>query len=134
MTMQWRDVYALGIVEVDEQHRQLLSIFSSIEQAITVGGARQDILGRLAGLRDFARVHFQTEERLMVLNEFPGLGEHAVQHREFFRQLNAIENQSLESLARQELLGFLFDWFRDHILVSDRRYAVYLLGQPAIRR
>lgn len=132
--MEWKTEYSLGILEVDDQHKGLLRIFSSIEKSIELNSGWSDVHFGLVRLKGLARSHFEFEEALMRLYRYDDSTRHGDQHREFFTRLAAIERRSLEAEAGTETLEFLCDWLKNHIGGSDRGYANHILsGAPIVR-
>lgn len=125
---QWKDEYSVGIDEVDDQHKELISCIASLEQAIESGDEKQRwsaIHYAIVRLSDYARVHFSVEESLMRIFNYPGCVEHIFQHQEFARYLADMERRSLiQDISEDEIVDFLRNWLRTHILVDDKKYAV----------
>jgi hemerythrin len=120
----WRDCYALGVPEIDDQNRVLFESIARIE-AIANGRAGGDGMSaeveRLAGL---ARSHLGYMENLAGPRRLPGWDDAVRSHTEFLRRL---ETQArLLSTAPVDALGavleFLQDWVIDHTLVECRRF------------
>ena len=75
----------------------------------------------------YVRVHFATEEKIMLATKFAGYDEHKKAHEEFI--LNVAENiQNLSSGKRLTLIffsRFLKTWILSHIAVMDKQYFDY---------
>jgi hemerythrin len=80
-------------------------------------------------------MHFQTEEKLMVMNRFPGYTEHKRAHDNF--KLVVIKSvkdfDSGEQLVLEKFAGFLKDWILTHIAKVDRQYAEYFKKSPTLK-
>ncbi|MCK9381761.1 MAG: bacteriohemerythrin [Sulfuritalea sp.] len=127
--MKWKNEYSLGIEEIDNQHKGLIDKFSQVEEIVATKGGWMKIHYKVVELGQVARRHFDFEEGLMRLFGIPNVEEHKKGHEYFFTKVAEIESHSLLGSAESELLQFLYEWLRDHILVADRRdYAELVLG------
>jgi hemerythrin-like metal-binding protein len=77
-------------------------------------------------LRDYIREHFSAEEALMRRYDFPGLNAHIAEHRNFTARLQAMMLDNVHRDNTAELVQFLGDWLRHHLLKSDMEYVPYL--------
>lgn len=132
--MKWSDECSVGIQEIDDQHKNLLKIFSKIEQSIKSADSWSDVYYGFLELKDAARVHASLEQALMRLFGYQGLENHIASHQYFFDRLADMEHRSLGILTKQEAIKFLSDWFNHHICKADREYANYILSGAVIIR
>jgi len=124
---EWREDYRTNIQSMDYDHRRLFQCADDFYKKLTLR-ERVD-LGELFGfLADYAERHFKDEEHLMSQYSFPGLEQHQLQHREFFREIGEIRNHYQDGTARcgVECIKFLRDWVIRHILTTDRQYGTFL--------
>jgi hemerythrin len=126
--MEWTAAFSLGIEEIDRQHKELLRLFSMIEEAIAKDEGWSAIHYGLVEVKNIAQFHFRFEEALMRLYGFPGLTDHGEAHQAIMQKLTATEQESLQSDAKQEMLKFFRDWLFSHIRDDDRAYAEFILG------
>jgi hemerythrin-like metal-binding protein len=125
--MHWQDGFVTGVAALDEQHRSLIGCIDDLEAAVAEG-RRFLALHAVARLRMCVRAHFATEEHLMRMHRFPGLGEHVNEHRWFATRLFELMMANTRRDNSAEMVGFLSDWLTDHILRLDREFAAYLCG------
>ncbi|MDD5176363.1 MAG: bacteriohemerythrin [Sterolibacterium sp.] len=130
--MEWKYEHSIGIQEIDDQHRKLIEIIVSIERAIVSHVGWRDIVYGLVDLKVFARSHFEIEEALMRMYGYKEAAKHTEEHQYFFTRLAEIECKSIDKLAEGELLKFLRDWLKKHILGEDRGYADHILAGASI--
>ncbi|MFP5222567.1 MAG: bacteriohemerythrin [Acidobacteriota bacterium] len=126
-SVQWSDTLSVNIQEIDLQHRQLIELVAELEKALA-DGVDKEIMGRvIRELNTYVREHFSTEERWMARYEFPGLKAHAAQHEQFVETLLHFELDYLADRKElsSELLAFLMNWLKEHILGFDQHYARY---------
>lgn len=125
--MQWRTEYSVGIEEIDSHHKELLRLFSSIEEMIASGQRWSVIHYRIVEVRQFAQFHFKFEEALMRLFGHPEFEEHAEAHSQILQQVEIVERESLHEDSKEGLLLFFRNWLIGHIQGSDRSYAQHIL-------
>jgi hemerythrin-like metal-binding protein len=128
MTLEWQDEYTVGVKELDDQHRSLLTMINKllVEQGEIYNAAK--FPKALSALIHYAYTHFATEERHLLQVHFPSLEEHIKEHIEFIMKTVGfalrIENNGDE--LRNELLHYLKGWYSHHVLGTDRTYISYL--------
>ncbi len=129
MPAVWRDSFAIGIPEIDGQHKKLLGLINDLEAVLLQkqgDAAFADIARRM---QDYARFHFVTEEKYMESAGYPETEEHLAQHAVFTVRAAALrfspddpENHPLK------LLAFLSDWLLVHIHGTDKKMGAFLSG------
>ena len=79
--------------------------------------------------------HFTAEEALMRCMNYPQLDAHKDEHKLFITRVAEEKEraQRLEQISL-DMMYFLKDWLVDHILVSDRSYAGFVLSQGKSER
>lgn len=130
LEIAWKDEYAVGVAEIDTQHRELLNRMGQLAEAI-LGEDPASARQALGFLADYALSHFRTEEALMRQHHYPFAEEHVRQHRvfgEYFAKLRAeVESGRLHPLYltfRVQLV--LVDWLINHTTQTDRHLARFL--------
>ncbi|GAB4254125.1 MAG: hypothetical protein Kow0065_00800 [Methylomicrobium sp.] len=131
--LTWNDNLKLGIDSIDKQHKQLLSMINRLDEAVALGHDSQTISDLLDDLIDYTRYHFEHEERMMQDANFDNAlyQEHKIEHQKFVETIVEAHRQQLDntSFMLNNLLDFLFDWLYRHILGTDKRMALSLLGE-----
>jgi len=89
-------------------------------------GAKQagGILTRLA---DYTVYHFKNEETLFEKYQYPDRDAHKQYHDKLVAQVLEFKKELEEGRAAlsMELMQFLTDWLRDHILETDTAYVPF---------
>jgi len=127
--MDWKTQCLIGIPELDEQHGQLFECIDRLENAKDEKQRELAVYYVMEELKDYARIHFSVEEIVMRLFDYPGLEAHVAEHREFTDRLKALEKVELNHDVHAEAGSFLRGWLTKHIMVSDRKYADFILGR-----
>ena len=141
----WQDDYALGLEEIDAQHKTLFDIMNRLWAGIVSNAALAEMAQVLQELEHYTVQHFTEEEMFMrgigyphfdahvadagqdKLNDlgigYPHFDAHVALHRRFVQKIVDEKNKILHGQRPSlELLHFLRDWLANHILVEDRRY------------
>ncbi len=130
MALQWDDSLLLGHEEIDNQHRSIFAQLEKLSQAVQAGSP-ESILEELAiFLFEYTRVHFATEDKVMVEYDYPRIEEQRQEHGEFSRVANDLKSRiGLEGISREmaiEMSGKLFRWVVQHIKNHDRDMVNYV--------
>ena len=127
-SFKWKDGFNIGITEIDEQHRLFLTYLNDCNAQISSGKKTSIDQNLIDRLRAYAAMHFRFEESLMEVNGYPEIAQHRGMHQYFESQVAELED-SLSSRGGRSLesvLSFLRDWFLNHIIDQDKKYASYV--------
>ena len=125
---QWKEEYALGIDEIDGQHRRLIEIANEVYTVLNDQwrlDKYNQILKVLDELKAYTVYHFQSEEAYMERIGYKKRFSHAMQHKAFVEKLKAVDLSEVDEAQEKylrELLGFITDWVVNHIMTTDRLY------------
>ena len=125
--VSWKPSYAIGVDELDQQHRVLLDLLNVLVRAGAQprkGKAGSDALWRyFADLNEYAAYHFLTEEKLMRehLPTHETTARHIAQHRSYWVAVNDFKNRHAAGDAEvlADLLHFIGRWWLDHVCGID---------------
>jgi len=125
---EWKDIYSVNIQEVDNQHKMLVESLNELYEAMRTRKAKEIIDGILKGLTDYAGVHFSYEESLMQKHGFPGYADHKKKHEAFIAKVTEFSGKHKNGhlMVSMEVMNFLRDWLKDHILGIDKQYGPFL--------
>ena len=130
----WKEIYGIGIEEVDSQHQALLKCLNEcVQETAFPQGVKNDVdmYILLNEVNTHADTHFKTEEKLMQSVNYPDFEMHQHQHRLFKEQVEQLVRavSSGEKPVIAYLAAFLRNWYMRHILVHDKRIEAYMLCQ-----
>ncbi|HEY9662194.1 MAG TPA: hemerythrin family protein [Allocoleopsis sp.] len=120
----WNDSLAIGIPEIDQQHRQLIDQLNILVDAMHANRGREEIQ-RIVGFLDmYVNQHFGFEEACMQRHQCPVAGQNNQAHAQF-RQTLAEVKAELNTKGSSVALAIkvneqLLDWFVNHIKKIDR--------------
>lgn len=130
MAIRWDDSLALGIEDIDSQHRSIVDNFARISEAAERGEGQELLEEMLEFLREYAESHFATEERYMSRYAYPNMDSHMAAHEEFTRDVSDLKMRLQQEGGSRELLiaviGKMIRWIVQHIKNHDREMAAYL--------
>jgi len=132
--IMWNDIYSVHIKEIDDQHKKLIKMVNELNSAMGLGKGREIMGSILAGLIDYTKSHFGTEEELMQKYLYPGYLSHKANHDALTKQVINIMNafQEGKSIVTIEVMNFLKDWLVNHIQNADQKYAPYLNSKGVV--
>jgi hemerythrin len=127
-TIEWNETYSVGVEELDAQHKRLFKMINTLFEAPIAGMGSRVVSNLLADMREYASVHFETEERYMSECAYPDLASHVLAHQHYRKKVDDLCARAVseESELSADMLRFLYDWLADHILSCDKRYAPFL--------
>ncbi len=125
--MKWQDSFSVGIEEIDNQHKKLISMINSLYKAIKKGEGQKILKDILEGLVQYVDEHFGTEERYMEEYNYPGYLAHKKEHDKFTEQVLKVyqEFEQGKPVVTIDLMEFLKKWLKNHILGTDKKYAPF---------
>jgi hemerythrin len=126
----WKDELIVGLKEIDDEHKELFSLFQSLSADISADKDMPIIESAVVYLDDYTKGHFEREERYMKDLKYPAQEDHKKEHKKFAKDFSKLKthmrkngNASLWSL---HLEGFVRDWFVSHIQKTDKKLADFL--------
>ena len=128
--IEWSNDYALGIAEIDDQHRALVGMINALDASTHADYSAESMREMLDELNAYVRDHFAFEERLMAgggcTQELVTrhCGEHAY-FRSVLRDLTT-DFENGRSGITVTLIEYLVHWLLHHIVVVDRAMAQQL--------
>jgi hemerythrin len=124
----WEDSFSVNIGVIDMQHKKLMSMLNELHQAMMEGSGKEKLGTILSNLVGYARGHFTTEERLMRTHAYPDFLAHKSEHDHLTEKVMDLQSgfRSNEVGLTLEVMIFLKDWLRNHILGSDQKYSPFL--------
>jgi hemerythrin len=122
----WQPSYGVGNPILDQQHQQLLNLCNQAIDCMAIDSleSRASFHLILNDLVDYTESHFKTEEAMLASHHYPLLETHRAEHLAYQVKLtDFLLEASLGHINRSALYHYLSDWWREHILCSDKQYA-----------
>lgn len=134
--LNWSEDYSVGIPTIDNEHKLLVSMVNDINRILDTHQDFQiqivnDILKKLTYC---IRRHFESEEGLLLLNNYPKYEAHKAEHAILLEQLDIFEKNFKDSKKSftEEMLFYLEDWLVRHIILHDCEFGFYFRGKKII--
>lgn len=121
--LEWKPDYALGIDEVDFEHREMIELINACHERLGGAGdplAIEQFLGEIhAGIA----AHFALEEHIMRRAAYPEYAEHKEDHEILLDQIRDLMDLFLDDPENgaERLRERLGDWFGRHFSTFDAR-------------
>ncbi len=130
----WKDEYSVGVAELDGHHKKLISMINELHLAMNSDRGQRLVKTIISEMLDYARMHFEIEEGYMRQVEYLGLLGHFREHENFVNKARDLQQRSEEGefVLSLEVIQFLSDWLKTHILETDMKY-VPLFKEKGLR-
>ncbi len=124
----WSKILSVGIDEIDEDHRKLVSLFNMLNHAVTDRESPDYLAAILDELINCTAWHFSHEERLMLKYRYDGIDEHKAEHQDLINTAKELQQQILQAdkPVAEENIVTLERWLTEHIFTTDMRLGSYL--------
>lgn len=129
--MEWEDRLMVNIKAFDDQHKKLIALINKLYDAMTAGRGKKALEDILSELVTYTITHFANEQALFQKHGYPDLVQHKKEHDELTKKAIELRDglNSDKEVIGVEVMSFLKDWLRKHILGTDKKYTVYLNGK-----
>jgi len=122
----WNENLSVKVAELDQQHQKLIGIINDLTDAIKQGKGNTVTGEIVRALIDYAKIHFETEEKYFRQLGYPQAADHMKEHEEFVRKVTGFETNPKENFSLSiQVLQFLGDWLIKHILGTDKAYSAF---------
>jgi len=133
LAIQWRDSYAIGIKEIDDQHKKLFEAIDKLFIACSQGKGKEEVGNTLAFLEDYTKVHFADEQELHIKYNYPEKTSHKGIHETFLKSFDQLKKQFEEEGASVLFISTVnrtvVDWLIHHIGNLDKAFATFVKQQ-----
>ena len=127
--LEWTEDFNTGIELVDKQHQILVRAINLLGLALERGSDKELMDAIFETLADYTATHFADEEKLFDAAGYPESEAHKHAHKMFLQKVTELKAQfDAGGDPAQEVMVFLIDWLKNHILGTDRKYIPYVLG------
>lgn len=126
--MKWTDEYAIGIPELDNQHKMLIELLTDFEKVYEGKAHWNTAHPLILRARGVIRFHFSVEKSLMQIVNYPGFLAHRAEHQVVLQQLEALEHRVLLMEMKDDVLPKLTTWLFQHMIDSDKPFARYAIS------
>jgi hemerythrin len=133
MAIEWTEDLAVGVMAIDDQHKELFERINQLLEACHQSKGREVVGETINFLEDYVISHFSREEEYMQKYGYPDYLKHKGYHTEFIKSLKELK-------ARFEAEGpgthiiimtnrVVVGWLNSHIRNVDKLLGDYLKGK-----
>ena len=125
--MSWSNNLSVKVAEIDLQHQKLVKFIDELNTTMRKGKVEEVLSDTLTGLFEYAKKHFNTEEKYFDKFGYPDSSSHKKEHKKFLQKALEFKKEFDEGdeLVSIPLLFFLRDWLVRHINSSDKKYSAF---------
>ena len=129
--LQWNKLFNTNIKIIDEQHQELVDILNSLHDSVLEDKANDELGILLEKLVNYTIVHFKTEEQFFDEYNYPETEEHKAEHNDLANKAVKYlkDYNSGELVLSDEVIYFLKDWLKNHIVHTDKKYSAFLISK-----
>ncbi len=128
--MEWTQDLSVGVTQIDDQHKELISRMNSFFDVMKSGNKEQEILRMLDFLSDYVVTHFRDEEKLQLSCHYPKYQEHRQLHKEFIDDVTKmrtdLEKNGFTVATGSLISSTLIAWLTLHIRKADKDVGMYI--------
>jgi len=132
-TVKWTDDLALGIDNIDSQHKGLIDQINALYNSGHAGKGKEAVGEVINFLDRYTTEHFRDEEKLMREHNYPDYEAHVALHAGYLKRFQELKVQ----FAKEgPTLPFLITvnrtvmlWWVEHIRKADKAYAAHIVGK-----
>ncbi len=119
-----------AVTLIDQQHQELVNLLNRLNNAVKNNKSREDIYRIIDDVIAFTRLHFATEEQLMIQSGYPDIEWHKDKHKQLMQ--DALHLKGKLAYVGEEMFT---DWFNHwpfnrvlaHIQYADKQFEDHLL-------
>ena len=125
----WSDRLSCGVKLIDDQHKGLVNLVNEMFKHAT-GNEKQEHLYFSVVIQElvkYVKVHFATEEKIMIATKYSGYASHKKEHETFILAVvnNIRDYEAGKRLTLSTFTKFLKEWILSRIAMVDKQYFEY---------
>jgi len=125
----WSPRFSCGIKLIDDQHMGLVKLVNEMFNQATGNDIHEhDYFERvIQEMVKYVKIHFATEEKIMLATKFSGYDEHKKDHESFVKKVveNINDYRAGKRLTLSSFTKYLKEWILSHIALMDKQYFEY---------
>src|SRR5574340_92374 len=130
MKLQWTREFAIGVEEIDSQHKELFQRINDLDSAMKQGTAKAEVVRLIDFLEQYVVIHFGAEEKYMLDFNYAGYARHKTKHDWFRKEFSDIRTKLDAGGITPDVImlsnNLLITWFSNHIRSIDMMLGSFL--------
>jgi len=130
--VQWDSQYAIGVAEIDNQHKKLFKILNDTIKHSNgnQNDERKYFNRKVRKAERFLKKHFDTEENILSKTKYDRMEEHKAEHNKFYEEIRK-SNDEIENNRKEvnlfEATAYIKEWLLNHIKNYDKKADQYII-------
>lgn len=122
--INWESSFSVNVTEIDNQHQKLVSLINALNDAMKEGKGKEVLSTILNELINYTATHFKYEEDYFDKFNYPDKEVHKASHKKLVADVLKFRDdfQSGKLGLTVEILTFLVNWLKSHIIGEDKKY------------
>lgn len=128
----WKDEFSVKIHLINDQHKRLFEIGKTVCNSFKKTNGQDSffyIIDQVGALIEYAKYHFDQEEKLMMQYQHLDIVSHIEEHRDFINNLDDLNNHIINA-EQETTLTELFESIMlckfKHIINTDLKFSYYM--------
>ena len=130
MAILWTEDLAVGVSEIDNQHKELFNRINDLLEACNQGKAKEVVTEVIKFLEDYVVIHFGNEEKYMALYKYPGFISHKALHDQFIITFGELKDRLAADGPGGHIVimtnRVVVTWLNSHIRNVDKELGAFL--------
>lgn len=124
----WVDSCSVKVARFDDDHKQIFSIISGLDNAMRSGKGALAVQQIVAELANHAKYHFSAEEEVMEKTKYPEMASHRREHQEMLSQVDQLQQEiaSGKFVSSVTVAEFIDKRMIAHMRETDQKYSEHL--------
>jgi hemerythrin len=125
----WQKELSVGVAEFDNHHKRIIDLINKLQASVVHDREGRITREVLVEVLNYTIYHFSAEEDLMDKYGFPGYAAHREEHLALTSKTLQLTNDAFLNKTNigDEVLAFLISWLKNHIMITDKQYAVFFM-------
>lgn len=132
--MRWKEEYTCFDAEIDTQHQKLFEILGRFYEIVRLKDGYDhydEIMAIFSELSEYTVYHFGYEEKLFDEFRYDSINKklHKLEHEKFIKKVSEVDANQIDENQKGislDLVMFIAKWIEDHILETDKKFALFL--------
>lgn len=129
MAVTWTPAIAVGVKNIDDQHKVLIKHINDLFEACAQGKGRSEVANLLVFLQDYTKFHFGDEEKYMISINYPGYAKQKALHTAFISEINKLQDDLDKTGSSVAIVSnanmMVTKWIVNHIQTEDKKIGDY---------